>query len=120
MATRTGTGMVLSVSVVLGFYGYRLLRDKIVLRFDASVSSLEGSGEVWLPHCVDSVQLVVMVLKPQQVFCILVGEQAGFSQQCLVLEISTRQLLIDRLQTQEEHPMTKPGPMSENMSCSSS
>lgn len=70
---------------------------------------------LWLPHSVDGVQLVVVVLQPQQVLCVLVGEQAGFPQQCLVLEISARQLLEDRLQTQQEHPVTKPGAVREKI-----
>lgn len=75
---------------------------------------------MWLPHSVDGVQLAVVVLQPQQVLCVLVGEQAGFPQQRLVLQISTRQLLVDRLQTQQEHPVTKPGPVREKISCCSS
>lgn len=62
----------------------------------------------WLPNGVDGGERVVVVLQSELVLGVLVGEQAGFAQQGGVLQRSARQLLVNRLQTQKERPMTKP------------
>jgi len=62
---------------------------------------------VWLPDGVDGGELVVVVLQPQQLLGVLVGQQTGFPQQRLVLELSPRHLPVDGLQAQQEHPVTK-------------
>lgn len=51
---------------------------------------------------------MVVVLQSQLLLGVLVGEQAGFAQQGCVLQLPARQLLVNRLQTKQEHPMTKP------------
>lgn len=51
---------------------------------------------------------MVVILQPQQTLSVLVCQQTWFSKKRLILKLSTRQLLIDGLQTQHEHPVTKP------------
>lgn len=63
---------------------------------------------MWLPHGVDGGQRAPVALQPQLLLGVLVGQQAGFSQQRLVLELSARQLPVHRLQAKEEHAVTKP------------
>lgn len=61
-----------------------------------------------LPDCINDGELAVVVLCSQQPLSILIREQTGFSQQGLILQLSTGELHVNRLQTQQEHPMTKP------------
>lgn len=51
---------------------------------------------------------MVVVLQSELVLGVLVGQQAGFAQQGCVLQRSACQLLVNRLQTEKERPMTKP------------
>lgn len=61
-----------------------------------------------LPDCINGGQLAVVVLCSQQPLSVLIREQTRFSQQGLVLQLSTGEFPVNRLQTQQEHPMTKP------------